>query len=82
MAQYDTDKLMKIFGTDELVQAFVEMERTLQNTILTKSFKQAAKLIISEAQGGLTQYKYLYPSFGTKFTRSDQTLDRQTNIVN
>ena len=70
------DKLMKIFGTDELVKMFEDMDREIQTNILQTSFKKASLLIISEAQNNLKgTYKHVSAAIGASMDKSTQTLN-------
>lgn len=72
----DQNKLMQIFGAEELVSMFEDLSIQLQNRILQSSFKEAAKIIISEAQGNLGgRYSHVSNSFTTTMKRDIQTLN-------
>ena len=72
----DNDKLIKIFGTDELVSLFTELDSDNQNKILTTSFKKGAKIIISEAQNNLRgNFKHVYNALGTSMKKNIQVLN-------
>lgn len=72
----DDKKLMEIFGTEELIQVFEDLSRENQNTILTKSFRKAAKVIIDEASNNLRgTYKHVQISLTSVMKRDIQTMD-------
>ena len=72
----DQNKLMIIFGTDELIKAFEELDLENQNKILTTSFKKAAKIIIDQAQNNLKgNYKHVYNAIGTSMRKDIQVLN-------
>lgn len=76
MERNDQNKMMQIFGTNELVKLFEEMNMELQNKILSSSFKEASKLIISEAQNNLRgNYTHVAKSLGVSFKKDVQTLN-------
>lgn len=70
----DKDKLMKIFGAEELVESFEKLQFEVQNVIIRKSFKKAAKLIISEAQTNLGgRYSNVSRSLTDSYKKDIQT---------
>ena len=72
----DNDKLMKIFGADEIVKAFKELDFKIQDKILTSSFRQASKIILDEAKSGLRgSYTKVAASLGSVMKRNIQTLN-------
>jgi hypothetical protein len=72
----DDSKLMQIFGTDELVKLFVELDRDNQNKILNTSFRKAAKVFINAAQSNLKgNYKHVSDSMGVSMKKDIQTLN-------
>ena len=76
MEAVDKSKLLQIFGTDELVNLFTDMDREVQTKILSTSFRKASKLIISEAQGNLGgRYSHVSASMGVVFKKDVQALD-------
>jgi hypothetical protein len=76
METTDSSKLFQIFGTDELVKLFEEMDRDNQTNILNQSFREASKLIISEAQSNLRgNYKHVSNSLGVIMRKNIQTLE-------
>ena len=44
----DKNKMLEIFGTEELVKLFNELEEELQDEIINKTFRKSAKLIVQE----------------------------------
>lgn len=71
----DQNKLMQIFGTQELIKAFEEMDNTLQNKVLNTSFKEAAKLIIDQAKNNLKgSYKHVAASLSMSYQKNIQTM--------
>lgn len=72
----DKNKLVKIFGADDLIKLFEEMDRTNQDNILSRSFREGAKLIISEAQGNLKgKYTHVQKALGMIFRKDIQVLN-------
>ena len=72
----DNNKLLQIFGTQELVGLFNEMDGSLQNKILRKSFKKAAKIIIDEAKGNLGgRYTNVSKSLTASYKADIQTMN-------
>ncbi len=72
----DNNKLMQIFGTEELVKMFEDMSSEIQNKILTTSFRKASKIILDEAKNNLRgTYKHVYTSLGDSMQRDIQTLN-------
>jgi len=72
----DNDKLLKIFGTEELVKSFTEMNNEVQTKILSTSFKKAATLIINEAQANLAgRYTHVSASLTTSLKKEYQLLN-------
>lgn len=71
----NNDKLLKIFGTDELVKVFIEMDSQLQNTIMIRAYKMSAKIIIDEAKGNLGgSYKGIQSSLSYKYDYAKQQM--------
>jgi len=71
----DNNKLLEIFGTEDLVKMFQEMNVDVQNKILTTSFKKASKIIISKAQGNLGgKYKKVSKSLGDVMRKNEKAL--------
>lgn len=76
MELYSKDSLVKIFGADELVKAFQELDYELQSKILNNAFRKAGKLIMSAAQGNLGgSYKHVQKSLTMSFRKEIQTLN-------
>ena len=76
MELYSKDSLVKIFGTDELIKAFQELDYDLQSKVLSNAFRKAGKLIISAAQGNLGgSYKHVQKSLTMSFRKEIQTLN-------
>lgn len=71
----DSNKLIEILGTEDLVKLFEEMDIFNQNKILFSSFKEGAKIIISEARNNLKgSYTHVSNSLGVKQDKSTQSL--------
>jgi hypothetical protein len=72
----DDNKLMQIFGTDELVKLFVELDKDNQSKILSTSFRKASKIIIDAAQNNLKgNYKHVSAAMGVIMKKDIQTLN-------
>lgn len=70
-----SEELMKVFGAKELVDMFQELDSKVQNTILNKSFKKAARILISSAQGNLGgSYRRVQKSLTSTFKKDIQTM--------
>jgi hypothetical protein len=76
MEAVSKDKLFQIFGTEQLVKLFQELDFKNQNKILSVSFKKASKIIIDQARSNLKgQYGHVYRSLTASFRRDIQTLE-------
>jgi HK97 gp10 family phage protein len=51
---YDTKTMIEIFGTDQMFQLFVNLKNDIQDQIINKTFRKAARILIKDAQGKLT----------------------------
>lgn len=74
---YDDDKLIKIFGTNELVQAFKDLDSDLNNKMLMTSFTKAGKLLMDEIRGNLVSNRRsgrLYNSITSEFRKEQKRL--------
>ena len=72
----DNNKLLQIFGTDELIKLFEELNNEVQTKIVSTSFRKGAKLIINEARSNLKgTYTHVYDSLGTSMDKDTQTLN-------
>jgi HK97 gp10 family phage protein len=47
---YDRDRMLQIFGTDELIQLFNSLEPEIGDEIVNKLFRKSAKLIIAKVK--------------------------------
>lgn len=54
MANYNDKTMLEIFGTDQLYQLFQSLQEDIQDEIINKSFRKAAKIITSEAKANLS----------------------------
>jgi hypothetical protein len=54
MANYNDKTMLEIFGTDQLYQLFQSLQEDIQDEIINKSFRKAAKLLISESKKNLS----------------------------
>lgn len=71
----DNNKLLEIFGTDELVKMFNDLQVDVKTKILTTSFKKASLIIINDATGNLgAGFRHIKASFGTKFRKEENAL--------
>ena len=54
MSNYDTKTMLEIFGTDQMFQMFVNLKEEIQDQIINKTFRKAAKILIAKSQYNLT----------------------------
>lgn len=72
----DKTKLVKIFGTEELIKLFEEMNETNQDQILNMSFREGAKLILSAAKGNLKgRYTHVQNALGMQYRKDINVLN-------
>ena len=67
---YDRDKMLQIFGTDELIELFNSLEPAISDEIVNKLFRKAARLVIDKAKIN-AEALGLKNLSGKKYTLSD-----------
>lgn len=69
---YDDKKLLAVFGTDELIQAFKNLDTDVSNKLVQTSLRKGSKLIIDEVKGKLINHRKsgrLINSFTSSFKK-------------
>lgn len=54
---YDNKKLLAVFGTDELIQSFKNLDKDVSDKLVSTSLRKGAKLIIDEVKGKLISHR-------------------------
>ena len=69
------EKLLEIFGTEELIKVFQEMDIEVKNVIILNAFTKSAKLIIDAAKVNLGgSYTGVQSSLGFKYNYATQEM--------